>query len=366
MFVHADVFNGQFFRLLFEAGAGDEGFRGGGQFAEAVDEFGGEVLQFVFGFCLRQALVEDEALLRVVDVVVGQKRRHAQFDGAARRVKVGGFAVFQRGDAALQQVEVVADADLLDLSALFVAKDFARAADFEVLARQQEARAEAVQGGEGFEAPLRVFAEGVPVGGDEVGIRLVVAAADSAAQLVQLRQAEFVGAVDDDGVGVGDVDAAFDDGGGDEDVVVAVLEVLHQVFEFALAHLSVANGDALFWQGVLQQAGDALDAVDVVVQDVGLSATAVFALAGVADGFHVPFGEDGLDVLSSCRWGGDDADVTQAAQGEVQGARDGGGGQGEEVGVASEAFEFFFVAHTEALFFVDDDEAEVFELDVFL
>ena len=75
------------------------------------------------------------------------------------------------------------------------------------MARQQEARAEAVQGGEGFEAPLCVFAEGVPVGGDEVGICLVVAAANSAAQLVQLRQAEFVGAVDDDGVSVGDVDA---------------------------------------------------------------------------------------------------------------------------------------------------------------
>ena len=88
----------------------------------------------------------------------------------------------------------------------------------------------------------------------------------------------------------------------------------------------------------MQQAGDAFDAVDVVVQDVGLSAPAMFAFAGVADGFHVPFGEDGLDVLSSGGRGGDDADVAQAAERKVQGARDGGGGQGEQVGVASEAF----------------------------
>jgi len=181
-----------------------------------------------------------------------------------------------------------------------------------------------------------------------------------------LRQAEFVGAVDDDGVGVGDVDAGFDDGGGDEDVVVAVLEVLHDVFEFAFAHLSVGDGDALLGQVFLDEAGDAFDAVDVVVQDVGLPAPAVFAFAGVGDGVDVPFAEDGLDVLSSGGRGGDDADVAQAAQRQVQGARDGGGGQGEQVGVASEAFEFFFVAHAEALFFVDDDEAEVFELDVFL
>jgi len=40
----------------------------------------------------------------------------------------------------------------------------------------------------------------------------VVAAADAAAQLVQLREAELVGAVDDDGVGVRVVDAGLDDG----------------------------------------------------------------------------------------------------------------------------------------------------------
>jgi hypothetical protein len=41
------------------------------------------------------------------------------------------------------------------------------------------------------------------VGHHQVGIGLVVAAAHAAAQLVQLRQAELVGAAHDDGVGVG-------------------------------------------------------------------------------------------------------------------------------------------------------------------
>lgn len=40
-----------------------------------------------------------------------------------------------------------------------------------------------------------------------------MAAADAPAKLMQLRQPEFIGAVDDDGVGVGDVDTGFDDGG---------------------------------------------------------------------------------------------------------------------------------------------------------
>src|SRR5258707_203205 len=46
----------------------------------------------------------------------------------------------------------------------------------------------------------------------EVRVGLVVRAADAAAQLVQLRQAELVGAVDDDGVGGRNVDAGLYDG----------------------------------------------------------------------------------------------------------------------------------------------------------
>ena len=55
-------------------------------------------------------------------------------------------------------------------------------------------------------------------GCEQVGVGLVVAAADTPTKLVQLCQSEFVGAVDDDGVGVGDVDAGFDDGGTEQHV----------------------------------------------------------------------------------------------------------------------------------------------------
>jgi hypothetical protein len=54
--------------------------------------------------------------------------------------------------------------------------------------------------------------------GEQVGVGLVVGAPDPAAQLVQLGQAEAVGAVDDDGVGGGDVDAGLDDGGAQQQV----------------------------------------------------------------------------------------------------------------------------------------------------
>ena len=149
-FAQVDVLDAERFGLQAQAGAVDEVFRRFRLFAEAVGEFGADGAKSCFVFCLRKALVEVEAFLRVVDVVGGQECGRAEFDGDARRVQLDvAAAVFEGGDAALQQVEVVADADLLDLAGLFVAEDFARAPDFEVLAGEQEAGAEAVEGGEG-------------------------------------------------------------------------------------------------------------------------------------------------------------------------------------------------------------------------
>ncbi len=50
----------------------------------------------------------------------------------------------------------------------------------------------------------------------EIAVGAAVAAAYAATELVELGKAVAVGAIDDDGVGEGDVEAVFDDAGGDE------------------------------------------------------------------------------------------------------------------------------------------------------
>ena len=93
------------------------------------------------------------------------------------------------------------------------------------------------------------------VGHQQVGVGLVVAAADAPAQLVQLRQAELVGAADDDGVGGGHVDAGLDDGRAQQQVVALRDEVAHHVLQLALGHLAVGDGDARLGQQLLPASG---------------------------------------------------------------------------------------------------------------
>src|SRR5438128_1158551 len=71
------------------------------------------------------------------------------------------------------------------------------------------------------------------IGHHQVGIGLVVAAADPAAQLVQLRQTEFVGAAHHNGVGAGHVNAGFNDGGAQQQVEALGHKVFHHALQLA-------------------------------------------------------------------------------------------------------------------------------------
>ena len=163
----------------------------------------------------------------------------------------------------------------------------------------------------------------------------------------------------------GNVEAVFDDGGGDEDVVLVMHEGEHDFFEVVLAHLAVADDDAGGGDELLDLCGDFVDGLDAVVDEVDLAAALELDFDGGADELLVELGDDGLDGHAIAGRRFDHAHVAQADERHVQRARDGRGGHGEDVDFAAHLLEAFFVADAEALLFVDDEEAEVVELDVF-
>ena len=245
------------------------------------------------------------------------------------------------------------------------AEDVAGAADLEVAHGDFEAGAEFGVLLDGLDALAGVAGGGHELAREhEVGVGLVVGAADAAAELVEIGEAEAVGAVDDDGVGVGDIEAGFDDGGGDENVDVTGDEGAHDGLEFVLAHLAVADGDGGVGDELFDARGEFVDGADAVVEEVNLAAAFEFADDGVAHGAFVVGADGGLDGLAVGRRGLDEGHVAGSHEREVEGAGDRGGGEGEDVDESEAVLEDFLVLHAEALLLVDDDEAEVFEFDV--
>ena len=99
----------------------------------------------------------------------------------------------------------------LDVAALLAAEQVAGAANLEVERRDAEAAAEIAELLDRGEPLLRDRRQVVFRRNQQIRVGRPIGSADAAAQLIELRQAVPIGAVDDDRVGVRDVEAVFDD-----------------------------------------------------------------------------------------------------------------------------------------------------------
>ena len=111
------------------------------------------------------------------------------------------------------------------MARLLRSQQVAGAPDVEVVACEAEAGAEPVEPVYDLEPLVRSVAEAVPGRERQVGVAAQLGPSDPPAQLVELGEAEAIRPVHDHGVHSLQVEPRFDDRGGDQDVVPAVVEV---------------------------------------------------------------------------------------------------------------------------------------------
>src|ERR1035437_9264998 len=119
------------------------------------------------------------------------------------------FLAFQARDAFLEQLAVEVEADGGDVAALFRTEDVARAANLQVAHRDFEPAAEGRVLLDRADPFARALDEVYMARQKNVSVRLVFVAADAAAKLIQVAQPKTVGAVNNDGIGVRDIEAAL-------------------------------------------------------------------------------------------------------------------------------------------------------------
>ena len=194
-----------------------------------------------------------------------------------------------------QQLAIQLEADPDDVAALLGAEQVAGTAELEVAHGDAKARAELVVLPDGAQPlPGQVQHARVPVE-QQVGVGLVLETADAAAQLVELRQAEAVRALDDEGVAIRDVEAALDDRGANQHLVLPGDEIGHHALEPVRAHPAVADADVHSRQQLAQPGRDQIDAEDAVVQVENLPAAPQLVLDRLDDQLLVVAFHDGLD-----------------------------------------------------------------------
>ena len=126
---------------------------------------------------------------------------------------------------------------------LLAAQQLACATNFQVAHGDAETRAELAGLLQGGQALARDHRQALVAVIEHVGIGLHCGATNTAAQLIELRQAELVSAVDDDGVGGGNIEPALDDRRADQHLELAVGKGQHDLLQLSLRHLAVADAE---------------------------------------------------------------------------------------------------------------------------
>ena len=150
----------------------------------------------------------------------------------------------------------------------------------------------------------------------------------------------------------------------DQHVEALLPEVEHDLLEGVLAHLAVGRGDARLGHELADPGGGLLDRLHPVV-DVEHLALAQQLAAHGRDDLAVLVGADvGEDRVPLLGRRGDRRHLADAGDRHLEGARDRRRAHRQHVDRRAHPLHLLLVLDTEALLLVDDDQAEVLDLDV--
>ena len=233
-----------------------------------------------------------------------------------------------------QELAVEVETDGGHVAGLFGAEEGAGAANLKVAHGDAEAAAEGGVLADGIET-LAGIASGDGIAGEEKeGVSLAIGTSDATTELIEVGETKAVGAVNEDGVGVGDVDAALDDGRSEENVGLSFDELVHHNLEFVFFHLAMTHHNFGFGNQFLDAVAEDFDGSDAVVEEEDLAAAGEFVFDGLFDKALVVLMNLGFDGIAVGGRGVDGGHVAHSHEGEVKGAGNGGGGESEDVDLA--------------------------------
>ena len=185
---------------------------------------------------------------------------------------------------------------------------------------------------------------------------------DPTTQLIQLSQTKHIRTVNDHGVGVGHINARFNNVGRQQQIKLAIGKVGHHLFKVTCTHLTMGNIKLDFRNKRFEFLGNTRKLIDPWANIKHLPATMALAQNCLTDNHRIVRCDvcpHGKTVYRRCR---NDRQFLNPGQSELQGARDRCSRQGQNVDVRFKLFQTFFMFNAKVLFFIDDQKTKVFEM----
>src|SRR5262245_15185860 len=181
------------------------------ELAETVNQFSGKSVDLMLVLDLGETSIEREADRQIGNVILRNEQRRA--DGDLRRPTIGnrrGNSRLQTHHCLFEHLLVQLEADFLDVAGLLLAEEVAGAADVEIVRCELEARTQGVKRLQHLEPSLGLGRDRFFCREGQQCIGAQLSAPYPAAKLIELCEAEPVGAMNDQRIRGRYVEAGFD------------------------------------------------------------------------------------------------------------------------------------------------------------
>src|SRR5450759_285645 len=200
------------------------------------------------------------------------------------------------------------------------------------------------------------------MGIENISIGMTLSTTYPATPLIELGKSQTLSLVDDDRVDVGEIESCFDDGGRNEDIVLAFVEVQHDLFQNFTPQLPMCYRDAGLGKQSSEQCKPGLDVIDAVVDKVNLPVTLQLGTNSSRQLLLVEGHQERPDGIPADRWGVDEGDVPDTYNRRFQRARDRRSAESQHIHLSFHLLDLLFVQDAEELFLVDNHQANVLEV----
>ena len=247
------------------------------------------------------------------------------------------------------------------MPALRRTQQIASAANLQIAQRQPKPRTQRAVLLHGGQPLPPLFVHMSLIRQQQVGIGLMRGTSHTPAQLVQIRQTKPVGAMNENGIGARNVEAALHNRGAEQHIAGTALKIAHNARKLPCRHLSVRHSNPCLRHQSLQSPAHQLNGKHAVIEKKDLTFTIEL--------LHDSRTNHGIGVARNARlhgqtllWRGlQQTHVAGAGHALVERARNRRGRERQHIHQLPHMLEILLVRHAEALLLVDHQQPEVLE-----
>ena len=181
---------------------------------------------------------------------------------------------------------------------------------------------------------------------------------------MEITQSKVLRLIDNDSVGIRNINTTFDDCSCQEYIIVVVDKIQNNLLQLCRFHLSMSNRYTAIRDMTFDHRFQFRQVRNPVIDKEDLTVAAHLKIDGIRYHFFIKSMHFGLNRIAVRRRSGNHAQITRAHQRKLKGTGNRSSSHCQCIYIHFQLTQLFFYGNSEFLFFVNNQQSQVFKLNI--